>query len=416
MHRRVGGGDPHAAPGAGVHRPDVHLVPVPARRGRPVVADRHRQEVEHQVRVPDLVVAPGEPAALEVVGRPGPAAAKQPPRAHRGPVAPLQRRRHRDRLLARVLDIDLQVVLQVLAHPRQVGHHVDAEPGQQRRAAHPGQLQQLRRVDGPAAQDHLAAPRFPRGTAMAIPHPGRPLTVKEDLCYEGAACRGQVAPPHGWTQIRPCRRQPPAPVDVPVEGRETLLPVPVHVTGQRVPGFLHGREECLEQRAAGRPALQDQRPVRPAELIAPGQAGLHLLEVRQAVRVVPVRHAGIGGPPLIVQRVPALEDHAVDAARPAQHLAPGMVDPPPVHERLRLGLIPPVVEPAPDREGQRRGHMDEDVPGVVRPPGLEHQHPVGRIGRQPAGQRTARRSAADDDEVVLSRGHRSHLLPLVTRA
>jgi len=43
--------DVHLAAGAGGHRPDMHLLPVPAGWGRPVVTDRQRQEAEHQVRV-----------------------------------------------------------------------------------------------------------------------------------------------------------------------------------------------------------------------------------------------------------------------------------------------------------------------------------------------------------------------------
>ena len=128
--------------GVGVHRADVDLVAVALGRG-PVVADRHRQEVVHEVGVGHVLVGADEAAALEVVGGPGPAAAQQPRRAHPRAVAPLQRRRHRHRLLGAVLDVDLEVVLEVLADRRHVLHHVDAERLQLRGPPHARELEQL---------------------------------------------------------------------------------------------------------------------------------------------------------------------------------------------------------------------------------------------------------------------------------
>ena len=109
---------------------------------------------------------------------------------------------------------------------------------------------------------------------------------------------------------------------------------------------------------------------------------------------------GVGAPALVVQRVAALEDHAVDAAGAAQHLPAGVVDPAPVHVRLGLRLVLPVVEAAPDRERQRRRHVDEDVPEVVGAARLQHQHAVRGVGGQAVRQGAAGRAAADDHEVV----------------
>ena len=125
----------------GVHRPDVHLVAVSGRARAAVVPDGERQEVEHEVRIGDVVVAPREPAALEVVGRAGPAAQEQPLRPDERSAPLLGRRRlHRDRLEALVLDVDLEVVLEVLADAGQVGHDRDAEGFQVGRRADARQL------------------------------------------------------------------------------------------------------------------------------------------------------------------------------------------------------------------------------------------------------------------------------------
>ncbi len=207
---------------------------------------------------------------------------------------------------------------------------------------------------------------------------------------------------HDRVQVGPGRGEPPALVHVAVEGREALLAVAVHVLRQRVAGLLDGLEERAEQWVRRRAPLEDER-TRPASphVVRPGrEAVLHPLEVRQAVGVVPGLHAAVGGPPLEVHRVAPLEDHAVDAAAAAEHLAARVVDPPVVHVRLGLGLVLPVVEPAADRERQRRRHVDEDVPRVVAAARLENEHPGRAVGGQPVRQRAPGRPSADDDDVV----------------
>ncbi len=203
-------------------------------------------------------------------------------------------------------------------------------------------------------------------------------------------------------EVRPGGRLPASVADVPVERVEALLPVAVDVVREGIAGLLDGPEERLEQGARRGPALQAEgTAVTPVRIVRRGrQAVLHALEVRQAVGVVPALHPGIGRPALVVEGVAALEDHPVDAARAAEHLAPGVVDPSAVHERLGLRLVLPVVEPAADRERQGRRHVDEDVPRIVRPAGLEDEDARRRVRAQAIRERAACRTAADDDEVV----------------
>ena len=129
-----------------------------------------------------------------------------------------------------------------------------------------------------------------------------------------------------WTvldrvQVGAGRGQPPSLVDVPVEPGETFLLETIDIFGQRVTRLLGRREERAEERIGGRAAFDYQRAVIAAPLVATGQTVLHLLEVRQAMRVVPPRHARVGRPALQVKRVTALENHPVDAAGAAKHLA-----------------------------------------------------------------------------------------------
>ena len=201
-------------------------------------------------------------------------------------------------------------------------------------------------------------------------------------------------------QVRARRRPAPAVRDVAVELRETLLPVAVHVVRERVARLLHGGEERVEQRPLSRAALEDQRAVSPAPLVGARDARLHPLEVRQAVRVVPVGDAALVRPALVVERVAALEDHPVDRARAAEHLAARVVDAPSVHVRLGLRLVLPVVEAAADRERERRRHVDVEVPPRVRAAGLEHEDARARVLGQARGERATRGATADDDVVV----------------
>ena len=200
-------------------------------------------------------------------------------------------------------------------------------------------------------------------------------------------------------QVGPRGRHPPAAVDVPVELREPLLPVAVDVVGQRVAGLLRGFEEGPEERVLGRPALEQERAVAASPVVGSGQAGLHALEVRQAVQVVPRLHARVRGPPLVVHRVAALEDHPVDAAGSAEHLAAGVEDLAAVHVRLGVGLVLPVVEPVADRDRQGCRHVDERVLPVVPASGLEHQDRRGRVGAEPVGDGGTCGAAADDHVV-----------------
>ena len=105
----------------------MHLVAVLRRGPRSVVADRQREEVEHEIRVGDLVVRADEASRLEVIRRAGPAAQEEPARADLRPPPLLQRRLHRHRLRRCVLDVDLEVILEVLADGREIVDDVDAE-------------------------------------------------------------------------------------------------------------------------------------------------------------------------------------------------------------------------------------------------------------------------------------------------
>ncbi len=73
--------------------------------------------MEHQVRVVDLVVGPDEAAALEMIGGCRPLPGQDPLQTDERLSPFLEIGLHRDRFGAGVLDVDLEVVLQIGAHP-----------------------------------------------------------------------------------------------------------------------------------------------------------------------------------------------------------------------------------------------------------------------------------------------------------
>ena len=275
--RRIGALDPDRAARVRVHRPDMHLVAVALHRRRPVVTDRDRQEVEHQVRVRDVVVAAGEAAALEVVRGARPAPEEEPLETDPRPVPPQLGRRHGDGLPAAVLDVHLEVVLEVLADARDVGDDVDAVPPQllgiaagppavrdrpgrgPRRARDPGRRRpagRRRAAPGPSRGLHPARPKEPVSmrAARELWRPGRssaPMAVPPPRPGRDEPLRGRRLRP----QQR--RRRLPQP-DVPLPAARDPLRRRRRGEGPRLPG--PRRADVL-----GRPRLRADRRTDPHE-------------------------------------------------------------------------------------------------------------------------------------------------------
>ena len=273
--------------------------------------------------------------------------------------------------------------------------------------------QQLRRVDRAAGEDDLVG-EDPLRAAAALRdlHADGPAAVEHDAGHERPRPDLEVGAVADRPEVRLRRRPAPAVADVAVERRDTLLAVAVDVGRRRVAGLLGGREPGPEQGARRGSALEGERAAVAAPRVVRRRRGavLHPLEVRQAVGERPRLHPGIGRPALVVERVAALEDHPVDAAAAAEDLAPGVVDPAAVHERLGLRLVLPVVEAAADRERQRRRHVDERVEPPVGAAGLEDEDAPGGVRAEAVGEHAPGRSATDDDDVPPRRPIRCHRL------
>src|SRR3954454_19966835 len=148
-------------------------------------------------------------------------------------------------------------------------------------SADAGELQELGRVDRAAAENHLAGAD---DLAVLELDSYRARLVEQDPRDERAAAHLEVGPSRSRVQVGAPRAHAPAAADRPVDLAEALLPVAVDIVGQLVAGLLHRLEEGAEEGSGRWTALEHDRPVAAAPLVGAGEAGLHLLEVRQAVR------------------------------------------------------------------------------------------------------------------------------------
>ncbi|MCY1309267.1 hypothetical protein D9M70_593460 [compost metagenome] len=129
--------------------------------------------------------------------------------------------------------------------------------------------------------------------------------------------------------------------------------------------------------------------------------GLGLAEVGQAVGVAPVLQRLVLCPAVVVHRVAADIDHAVDQRRTTQPLAAALRHAAVVHVRLGLGDVGPVVGGALQRIRQRGRHLRAPVQAPVGAARFQQQHRDTGVFSQPRRQHAACRAGADDDVVVL---------------
>src|SRR5215207_4666001 len=165
----------------GPHRPDMGLEAMLGRHRATVVADCHRKEMELDVRVGNSRARADEAAALEVVGRPETVAAHQPAHADQRFGDGAEGGIERDGLSRGDLEVELEMILQVLADPRKVVHGLDAEGPQLISRADPGELQELRIVYRASGQDDLAPRHGTSGlSAFDVLDADRPSPFEKD--------------------------------------------------------------------------------------------------------------------------------------------------------------------------------------------------------------------------------------------
>ena len=166
--------------------------------------------------------------------------------------------------------------------------------------------------------------------------------------------------------------------------------------------FGRGRiDERIQQFGAFDHVGDVQQAAAAARFVAARLEMLGLAEIRQHRFVRPAAIAELR-PGVVVERIAAHVQHAVDRARSAERLAARDRDRAALDVVLRLGGEVPVVA----RAVQQLGEADRDVDphGIVLRSGLQQQHLGARILGQPMRQHATGGTGADDDVVVV--GHR----------
>ena len=285
---------------------------------------------------------------------------------------------------------------------------------EERRRPQPGELQDLGAVDCPGGEDH-PAPRPDRQRLAA--------TRELDPLAEQPAVRAvPEAEPPGLRpgpdrEVRPALRGAqegargvPAPA-APLVHLEIAHPLVVAVVEVRARGdarLLRRRAEGVEDLPA-QPLLLDPpfavRAVQPVERRIRPRPGAPVAlvgdEIRQDAAPGPVRLAGQLRPGVVVARLAAHVDHAVDRGASAQHPPARIAQAATVQPRLGLGRIHPVGARVADAVEIADGDVDPGI--IVPPPRLDQQHAPLARGAQPVGQEAARRAGPDDDVIEFLR-------------
>src|SRR5690606_6167758 len=128
------------------------------------------------------------------------------------------------------------------------------------------------------------------------------------------------------------------------------------------------------------------------------------LEIGQHIGKTPTLKAELA-PEIVVARMAADVDHAVDRGRPAKHLAARPEELAVVQIGLAFGVVVPVDKVGSDELADARRHMDEKI--RILAARLQQQNLVIRILRQPAGENATGAARADDDVVKAAHGFRS---------
>ena len=139
-----------------------------------------------------------------------------------------------------MLNVDLEMVLHVLADTGKVAHHIDAERLQMLPVANAAELQQLRRVErSPATNDVLCLDRVGLATASIFDANGTGA-VEQNLVGLGQRLKCEVRSVEHRVQVGTGCAEATASAHVLVEDGKTLLAEPVDVGGCRKPSLRPG--------------------------------------------------------------------------------------------------------------------------------------------------------------------------------
>src|SRR6185437_6377158 len=189
---------------------------------------------------------------------------------------------------AAIDDAPADMVLQILANPRQVVLHLDPQRLQQRTGADSRQLQNLRGVDGAAAEQHLPPRRgFLDHAVLLVADAGRALALHQHLMGQRVRLDPQIAPAFRRAEIAPRGRAAAAAFHRQLQRADAFLFGPVEVGVVRIAGFLRTGDEGVVQRMVGLEVRYAEWTAFAVVVVGTALLVLGLAEIRQHVVVRP---------------------------------------------------------------------------------------------------------------------------------
>ena len=261
-------------------------------------------------------------------------------------------------------------------------------------------FQNARRLDRAARHDDLAVD--PRLALLAVHRVGdadAALALEDHVGHQRVGFDFQVGPVAGRVEEGPRRRPAFAVLHRHLVVPEAFLGAVVVILVLREAA----RFGCVDEGVAERMRLAHlghvKRPALAAAAVAAGLEMLRLLEVGQHLLVGPAAIAELT-PGVVVERLAADIEHAVDRARAAERATARTGDAASGHALLRFHLEVPVELVVVQELGE--AGRDVDPHRLVGRARFEQQHLDTRVLAQPVGQNAARRAAADDDVIPFS--------------
>ena len=265
------------------------------------------------------------------------------------------------------------------------------------RIADARQFQKLRRIDRAGADDDLPGRA---GLALlpvhCVAHADAALAFEQQAFGQRIGLDRQVGPRARGVEIADGGAHPAAAADRHLRHADAVLLRAVIVLGVGDADLAGGLDQRVVQRS-GLDVLADlQRPVAAAIfLVTVALVAFHVAEDRQHLAIAPAAIAELR-PLVVVLRLAAHEDHAVDRRRTAQQLAARNGNAALAGALVRLRRIQPVGGGVVDQPGE----ADRNArPRMAFAAGFQHQHLVLRVGAQPIGEDRSGRARAHHDVI-----------------
>jgi hypothetical protein len=318
----------------------------------------------------------------------------------------------RHQLLERVRDLAMQrdglrafldhraikVILQVLPDAGQIGDDIDAEFAQVIGLADARQHERLGRVDRAAAQnDFRIGISLLRLFFLHIFNADGLAAFKEDARGQRFDFHRQIGTAERRHEVALGRAAALTVLDRVLVRADAFLLRAVEVVRIRMAGLLACFDEGIEKHIGAAPVGNAERPVAAMERVIAVLIAFRAAEIGQHIGEAPALKAHLT-PHVIVARMAANIDHAVDGGRTAQHLAARPVKLAVVQMLLAFGPVIPVGEFIADQLADACRHMKEDA--LVLAARFQKQDFLARIGGQAVGQNAAGAAGPDNDVIV----------------